>query len=167
MADAAAELDAPVERSWESSDSWELIQGLRAAAQKAGVAASLAERLEVIVEGIDTVMAVGSASGWVMVSRRFSDELGYDLQALNETPYETLIHPNDLEETKAMAYMVERGELARGELRNRYRIHGRNQYLCLLWTWGPPRGANKLTVATAQILGVEDGPPELEVLEDA
>lgn len=130
----------------------QLANELTAEAKTLANVADTFEVADAILEQLPLCVAVGDSKGWRFVSRRFSDVLGYDRDALSETPFDKIIHPDDVEDTKEMAKMVERGEVAWGEVENRYRVRGTERYVLLRWRWGPPRGPQKLSVAVAEVL---------------
>lgn len=126
---------------------------LRRIAEMADVAAEDAEVLETVLEAIPIVMTVGDADGWLLVSRRFSNLLGYTREDLNSIPFTSIIHPDDLEETTRAMAAVESRRVAIGHVRNRYRVKGGDRYVSLSWTWGPPTGPQRLSVAVATVGG--------------
>lgn len=116
------------------------------------------EVADLILERIPVCVTVGDHTGWCFVSRRFADLLGYDRDTLTATPYEDIIHPDDLERTAQVADMVYRGELPWGTVENRLRHRTDGEFIRLRWEWGPPNEADGLTVAVAHPVAIEGAP---------
>lgn len=129
----------------------ETARNLRRIAAMADIAAKDTEVLETVLDAIPIVMTVGDSDGWVLVSRKFSDLLGYTRADLISTPLEAIIHPDDLKETVKAVDDVEAGRVPIGHIQNRYRVKGTDRYIPLRWTWGRSSGPQRLSVAIATV----------------
>lgn len=79
---------------------------------------------------------LGDGTHWVFVNDAFSELLGYSRAELEAETWEKLVHPDDVESTRAATQEV-LAEKRLGECVNRYRAKD-GHYVECRWKWGPP-----------------------------